>query len=133
MQLQAATEYAIRIVSYLHTHNNELSTAMAISKGTDVTYPFLIKIANTLKQSGLLSTVQGRDGGYMLAKPADEISIYDIFLAIEGELKLKSCLKNKRSCNRGAQGKCSTRDYFLLLQNSIIKSMSGQYIADFSK
>ena len=132
MQVQAATDYAIRILNYLHSHDKELPTAMTISQATGVSYPFFTKVASQLKQSGLLDTVQGRNGGFILARPATEISIYDVFQAIEGKLYIKRCLKDKRFCNKDTTSSCSAHDYFLALQNDIIVNMSRKYIADFS-
>ena len=133
MQIQVATDYAIRIVQYLHIHRKDVSTATTISQSTGVSYSFFLKIANLLKQHGLLETVQGRNGGFMLAKPAVEISIYDIFLAIEGELQLNRCLKDDKFCSRDAIGNCLVHDYLSILQDSIIETMSCKYIADFSE
>jgi len=133
MQFQVSTKYAIRIVQYLHLHSSDLPTAMTISIATGVTYPYFLKIAIQLKQHGLLGTVQGRYGGYMLAKPATEISIYDIFQAVEGDLQINRCLKDEQYCNSGGSGKCSTHDYFQDLQNDVAALLSRKYIADFSQ
>ena len=133
MQIQASTDYALRILQYLDQHKNELPTAMTISKAVGITYPFFIKIATQLKQSGLLYAVQGRNGGYSLNKPATEINIYDVFLAIEGPLEINRCLKEDGVCPRNEDGDCKFHIFFGDVQASIIETMSSKVIADFAE
>ena len=131
MQLQISTDYAIRILQYLHKNNDDLPTAMTISQSIGITYPFFIKIANQLKQKGLLSAVQGRNGGYRLARPAHQISIYDVFLSIEGQLQINRCLQKDQHCSRGDKGDCLMHGFFRSLQEMLVEEMSGKNIADF--
>jgi len=132
MQVQISTDYAIRILQYLHKNNEDLPTAMTISQAIGITYPFFIKIANQLKQKGLLSAVQGRNGGYRLARPADEISVYDVFLSIEGDLQINRCLQQDNHCTRGLPKDCTLHGFFRNLQNAIISDMQDKHISDFA-
>jgi len=132
MQLQISTDYAVRILQYLHKHKEDLPTAMTISQSIGITYPFFIKIANQLKQKGLLSAVQGRNGGYRLARPAQQISLYDVFLSIEGELQINRCLQNEQNCTKGEVHHCKLHSFLRSLQDKLISEMSGQSIADFA-
>jgi len=131
MQVQISTDYAIRILQYLHKHREGLPTAMTISQSIGITYPFFIKIANQLKQKGLLSAVQGRNGGYRLARPAHQISVYDVFLSIEGDLQINRCLKADQHCNRGVRDDCRLHKFFHSLQEKIIEDMANKFIIDF--
>jgi len=131
MQVQISTDYAIRILQYLHRHKEDLPTAMTISQSIGITYSFFIKIANQLKQQGLLSAVQGRNGGYRLARPAHQISVYDVFLSIEGALQINRCLQEDQHCSRGAREDCHLHKFFHSLQETLIEEMSSKNIADF--
>jgi len=131
MQMQISTDYALRILQYLHKHKEDLPTAMTISQSIGITYPFFIKIANQLKQKGLLSAVQGRNGGYRLARPAHQISIYDVFLSIEGSLHINRCLQEDQHCSRSAREHCHMHKFFHGLQQKLIDEMSSKNIADF--
>ncbi|MCL2588383.1 MAG: Rrf2 family transcriptional regulator [Oscillospiraceae bacterium] len=133
MQVQISTDYAIRILQYLHKHKEELPTAMTISQAIGITYPFFIKIANQLKQKGLLSAVQGRNGGYRLARPADQISVYDVFHSIEGDLRINRCLQEGQHCSRGegAREECRLHKFFHSLQSKIVEDMTSKNISDF--
>jgi len=132
MQLQTSTDYAIRILHYLHENKDEgLHTAMHIAETVGVTYPFFIKIANMLKQKGLLQSEQGRNGGYRLGKPAHEISIYDVYLCTEGELQINPCFKKEsKTCTKEHKERCKLRRFLHSLQEDVlIASMSEMRIS----
>ncbi|MCL2842777.1 MAG: Rrf2 family transcriptional regulator [Oscillospiraceae bacterium] len=132
MRLQVSTDYAIRILHYLHVHREDSSTAMAISQSIGITYPFFIKIANQLKRKGLLKAIQGRKGGYYLARPGEEISLYDVFWSIEGDLALNRCLLEDKFCSSMNPDECEFCGYFQELQEQVIGALSGKTIADFA-
>jgi len=112
MKLQVNTDYAIQILHHLHKHGSVLHTAASISKSIEITYPNIIRIVNQLKQKGLLKAIQGRRCSYRLGRPAHEISLYDVFVCMEGELQAYS----RHGDVRG-------------LQEEMIKKMAGMSIA----
>ena len=130
MKFQISTDYAVRILQFLYINKDTLLTATTIAESTGVTYPFFIKIANQLKKKGLLKSIHGRNGGYLLGKSAHKISLYDVFLCIEGELQFCPCLKNGRSCLRVEAGPCNLHTFLYELQGKVIAEMSSQSIAD---
>jgi len=132
MKMQISTDYAIRILLYLHENRNEgeVYTAMHISVATGITYAIFTKLINLLKKKGLVKAAQGKKGGYTLGLPANEISLYDVFLCIEGELQINRCLKNDGICNRGPSESCAMHCFFYELQGQLIAEMSGTMIAD---
>jgi len=123
MKIQISTDHAIRILQYLHK-NGGMYTAMEIADAVGITYPFFIKIANQLKKHKFLRSVQGRNGGYVLGKRAHEISLYDVFLCIEGKLQIST------SIQRAEQNDCKLSKAWYSLQSKIIEEMSGQSISD---
>ena len=46
---------------------------------------FLAQILGDLREDGLITSRRGNRGGYVLARPPEEISLYDILMAVEGE------------------------------------------------
>jgi len=128
MKIQTSTYCAIRILQYLHTHQAEVSSAAVISQSIGIAYPFLIKIANQLKHSGLIDAVQGRNGGYFLARPAQQISVYDAFLATAGKLEVS----NQR-CSRGVLPSHLLDEFFCELQEKIIEEMKRTKFSELSR
>jgi len=130
MQLKAQTDYAIRILRFLHTRNVETLTAMQIALATDITTPTFTQIAMKLKKDDMLKTIQGGQGGYILGKPANEISVYDVLVSIEGELKINHCMESEGLCSHGEEVKCKVHEKLYNLQGEIIEKLSNLYISD---
>jgi len=132
MKIQASTDYAIRIMLYLHQHKGELHTAMTIAEAIGITYPNFIRIADKLRKGGLVRTIQGRSGGQVLGKDAHEVRVYDVFFAIEGDLQINRCLEDDQFCSRGNPENCEVHTFLSTLQGKMIEEMSEQTIADFA-
>ena len=127
MKIQKSTDYAIRVLRHLHrsAHTDAVVTATSIAEAIGISYPFFIKLANQLKQNGLILSVQGRQGGYKLARCGHNISVYDVFIAIEGGL----CLHR----GGGEMGCSHIQTYFSELEGQIIAMMTRKKIADFNE
>ena len=130
MKLQISTDYALRILRHLHRRrNDDVQTAMSIAEAIGITYPFFIKIANQLKRAGLIKSLQGRHGGYILGKSAHEISLYDVLLCVEGEMQIIHCLKDSQRCTYNTVG-CKLRKVFHTVQSNMAVELSSVSIAD---
>ena len=130
MKLQVSTDYAVRILQYLHINGGQLHVAANIAESVGVTYPFFVQIANQLKKRGLLASAQGRNGGYQLSRPAHEISLYDVFVSVEGELQISRCLGGGGPCSYGEVRKCRMHDGLRDLQDTMIAEMSALSLVD---
>lgn len=62
-----------------------------IAKRADIPKNYLEQLLPLLRQAGLIKSIRGANGGFMLAKNAKDISIKDIFIALEGKLQIVSC------------------------------------------
>lgn len=131
MQLQITTDYAIRILLYLSKHKDDLPTAQTIAQAMGITYPFFVTIASKLKKKGLITGVQGRLGGYRLPRPAEQISLYDVYRAIEGELYINRCLYPDNYCSRNGVTECEVHDFFVEVQDYLVNTLTTKTIADF--
>ena len=85
MNISKKAEYAIRAVITIarHTNNNPLQIS-EISKKESIPIKFLEQILLNLKNNGILSSKRGANGGYLLAKSKDDISIGMILDVIDG-------------------------------------------------
>lgn len=73
-----------------------------ISERQSIPLKYLEQIINTLKKQNLVSSVRGSEGGYRLARPAHDISIFEILNSLEGDLSIID--KNDPSWGQGSQG-----------------------------
>ena len=128
MKIQRLTDYAIRTLGYLYTHPNTISTAQNISETLGITYQVYLKISNMLKKGGLIKTVRGRCGGYMLARPASQISLHDVLLVMEGPLVINRCLEADGYCSGHFSATCPVHCYLNNVQNLLSSSLSEMSI-----
>ena len=86
MKVSAKVDYACRVMAELaRLHGTgELARIEHLAETESVPANFLAQILIELRDHGLISSRRGNRGGYMLARPPDEITLYDILIAIEG-------------------------------------------------
>ena len=75
-------------------------TIKEISERQDVSVAYLEQILNKLRRAGLIKSVKGPGGGYLLAAGPDKISIAVILKELEGPVAITSCLDPEEGCAR---------------------------------
>jgi Rrf2 family protein len=85
MRTTAKADYAVRAAVELAAAG-DMVTAEHIAQATGIPHNFLENILGDLRRAGLVESRRGQAGGYLLAKPADAISIADVIRAVEGPL-----------------------------------------------
>jgi Rrf2 family protein len=86
MRLSARADYALRAAIELAGSGAGHVTAEQLAKAQQIPAKFLEAILTQLRRAGLVRSQRGPDGGFWLARPADEISLADIIRAIDGPL-----------------------------------------------
>lgn len=86
MRISAKVDYAVRAAIELAVAGEQLTKADAIARAQDIPPKFLENILGDLRQGGLVRSQRGAEGGYRLARPADEITIADIIRVVEGPM-----------------------------------------------
>ena len=71
-----------------------------ISERQEVTVPYLEQILGTLRRAGLIRSVRGPGGGYLLVDDPLEVSIGDILRELEGPVAITSCMDPEEGCSR---------------------------------
>jgi Rrf2 family protein len=96
-----ATEYAIRAVLYMASQpQGEIILKKDICRVQEITPAFLTKILQPLIKEGIVGSQRGVGGGFFLAKPAADITLFDIVKSQEGPLNLNQCLIDGNDCSR---------------------------------
>jgi len=100
MYLNRPAEYALRAMSHLaHAGADDRVRTRDLAKAVDVPPSFLAKIMRKLTEHGLLDSKKGHNGGFVLARPADEIRFIDILRAVEFEPRAGHCLFGLGNCD----------------------------------
>lgn len=97
--LSKSCEYGLRATLYLANLNREGYVSIGtISEELDISFPFLTKIFQKLNDADLLESRRGPKGGVALTKPPDEIALYDIVVAIDGDELFEECVLGLPGC-----------------------------------
>jgi len=124
-----ATEYAVRTIIFLAQQpKNDIVLKKDICRTQEVTPAFLTKILQPLIKAGIVSSQRGVGGGFLLAKDPNEITMFDILQAEEGQLKLNHCLIDADFCSR--DGYCSAHEVWHETQHEMSQVLKRYSIAD---
>ncbi len=121
MFLTRTTEYAIRILIFMAAKDRELYTTTYLSEELHIPYKYLTKIMTDLARVGLVESIKGRNGGFKIALPLDEITLYDIVSAVEGTQTLDSCILGFPDCS--PDNPCALHYLWEKNKANIIKTM----------
>lgn len=100
MAFSQKTVYAMRAIYELSKREGQGAVPISeISEVQVIPARFLENILIQLKQTGIVKSLRGKEGGYMLAKPPESISVGDILRAIEGPMHPVNCLGGKPQAN----------------------------------
>jgi len=99
MKLTTKTRYSLRILIQLaSSYNKAPIKGKGISSKQNISEPYLEQIMITLKSVDFIRTVRGCNGGYVLNRAPENISVLDIIEVFEGKIEFADCLENSSSC-----------------------------------
>ena len=97
MQLTQFSDYSLRLVLYLATHDGQLITLQEVSRAYGVSQHHLVKVTARLVETGVISSVRGRSGGLRLNRRPEEINIGALVRATEPHFDLVECFDAERN------------------------------------
>jgi len=120
MKLSTKSRYAVTALFDLFFHQKKGPiSAIDISRRQGISIDYLEQLLHVLRKKGLIKSVRGPGGGYLLSKNAKQIKIGDIIRATEGPVSLVDCLDNANVCKK--TGCCSTRSLWKKFSKEIEK------------
>jgi Rrf2 family protein len=99
LTMNQTTGYAIVALSFIAEHNDELILAKDIAETADIPKSYLSKILRELTIAGLIFSKRGYHGGVSLARPAGEISLWEVLVATHGGNWEHKCLLGLSECS----------------------------------
>ena len=85
------SEYALRVVVYLASLGGAPATIAQIAAASRIPAGYLAKVLLSLSRAGMVKTQRGLHGGSVLARPAVQISVYDVIQAVDPIKRITSC------------------------------------------
>jgi Rrf2 family protein len=130
-------EYGVRLLIQLGLHGGTAPVSLkAVAEAEDLPLAYLERIAALLKKAELVSATRGAHGGYVLARPAEEITMDQVVLALEGAIAPMDCFFDDREgrvlCSHGAgEGQhCATKLLWTRVQMGVIRSLQRTTLAE---
>ncbi len=130
MLISSKGRYALRLMIYIAAFGSaENKVALReVADRENISLKYLEQLVRPLMQAGLLKSVRGKGGGYMLARPAEEVRAGDILRAAEGTTAPVACEGIEGACSRS--GLCSTVKFWTGLDEAIESYVDGVTLAE---
>jgi Rrf2 family protein len=128
MRLSKTSEYALRVLSFMINSDTEMFSAKFLIKKLSVPDKYLRRLMTDLRKKGFISSVQGREGGYVFAKGADTIFLSEVIDAVEGMDKYRGCVLGFGKCSDN--NPCSLHTKYAPIRNELIRFLSTTTISE---
>lgn len=132
--LSKRTKYGLKALVFLAKAAEDGPVQIAaISKSESIPQKFLESILLTLRKSGLLGSKKGKGGGYYLLRPADEVTMAEVYRILEGPIAMVPCvsLNFYETCDDCPSEKaCSINGLMTKLRDSNLDILTGTFLSD---
>jgi len=128
MKLNLQTDYALRVLIYVGTNAEDLSTIQDIANAYAISKAHLMKVVHRLGQAGYLDTVRGKNGGMRLKRAAETIRVGDVVRSIEEDLAVIGCLGQANYCR--IQGPCVLQHALQEATDAFLAVLDGYTLAN---
>ena len=99
-----------------------------IAERQDISVKYLEQLMSLLRSAGFVRSVRGSKGGYILARPADQITLSEIFRCLEGAVTTAECIDDESYCGRAAD--CAARDVWVRVEAAIQGVLQSVRLSD---
>ena len=132
MRLPTKVRYAVRAsVELADRHGSAPVSVRVLAQAQGISSKYGKQLMNRLQKSGIVKGFPGLNGGYVLARRPDEISILDIYTAMDGGVDLVPCLKQGAVCAR--RRACSVRSFWKNLSDALENQLGSVTIDRLAK
>jgi len=98
MRLTLFSDYALRVLLYTAAAGDRLVTIEETARAYGISKAHLMKVVNILTRTGYVKGKRGRSGGFMLARPPEEIRLGEVVRATEPDFALVECFGAGNRC-----------------------------------
>ena len=131
MKLSTKGRYGLRAMIDLARYSEEEPVSIgSVAARQDISERYLEQLVALLKKAGLVKSIRGATGGYVLAKKEEEISVGDILRALEGSLEPVKCAAFYSEDGCTAADGCVTKYVWQKINDSINQTVDGMILSD---
>ena len=131
MNFSKTTSYALTTLSFLADHAQEKYSAKKLHEILEIPWPYLRQLLTNLSKSGFVKSIQGRNGGFVLMKPTQEITLAQIIDSVEGLEVFGTCIMGFRECP--FDHKCAMHETWSETRENILNVLSNTTLAQLKK
>jgi Rrf2 family protein len=132
LKLTKKADYGLIALKHLAVNSGGVSSsAKAIAECYGIPLPLLAKILQKLTKLGMLQSLPGTNGGYKLARSANQITALEVIRAIDGPIILTNCFTPHGECDQSE--KCTVREPLRKVHEGILQLLNTITISDMSK
>ncbi len=128
MLVTRETDYAVRCVLYLARLSDTVASVTEISQKMHIPKSFLAKILQRLVREGIVESSRGARGGFWLQKSPQEITLLEVFSAMQGVAPINTCAIDKRRCKLSA--KCCVHPVWVDIRKDVEQKLAAHTIAN---
>lgn len=126
MKFSTRSTYGLRAMINLAKNSKENSVSLSkIAKDEKISQGYLERIFSNLKKAKLVTSEKGVSGGYVLRKASNDITVYEIIKASEGEKSSFHCVEKGDKVYCGAICKCGVEPVLLNIEQAINKTLKN--------
>ena len=130
MKMSTKGRYAVMAMIDIGQSDGANPVSLAeIAERQDISQEYLEQLFGKLRRAGIVTSARGPGGGYLLAKPADEIQMAEIILAVDEPLRVTRCSGDAvDGCVKGAQ--CCAHDLWASLGRQMMYFLESVTLHD---
>jgi Rrf2 family cysteine metabolism transcriptional repressor len=129
MRVSTRTRYGIRAVVELARQEGQSPLQLrVIGEREEISVKYLEQLMAVLKAAGLVRSVRGAKGGYVLARPADQIRMDEVYRCLEGPVATVECIEDPKACKRVED--CEARELWVKVETAIHQVLASTTLAD---
>ena len=129
MKISTRMRYGLRAMIDLGLNLEEGPVMVKmIAKHQQISRKYLDNLLVGLKSAGLVRSLRGAHGGYVLARPMHKITVEDIVTALEGPMVFVDCVKEPACCKRGDA--CVAQEFWARLSEQVVGLMRKTTLAE---
>ncbi len=124
MQLSTRTTYGVRALLDIALHCDKGTVLLReISRRQDISASYLEQIILSFQAAGLVRSIRGRKGGFVITKPPTEIKLLDILRVTERTLAFVHCVDDHETCPQ--QKHCAVYEIWYRLTQVLVRELSA--------
>lgn len=131
MKLSTRARYALRMMMVIARHDDygeEVVSLNRVAQESDISRRYLEQLVIGLKNSQLIRGKSGKNGGYSLARPADDIKLREIVESAVGPISIVDCVIHPETCDKSE--KCACRKLYTIVNHQITSTLDNLALSD---